>query len=88
MKPTTLSQWRTVLAVLSLGLLLVVSLLICAQLPEHMAIEMYGVAAWSIVGLAIVVGGKSAAQHLAAGGGIKGAVAALFTDAKPGEPKA
>ena len=30
--------------------------------------------------------GKSAVEHLAGGGGIRGAARALFTDAKPGDP--
>lgn len=78
-----LSQWRTVIAVLLLGLLLLVALLICAQMPERMAIELYGSAAWTIGVLAALVAGKSAVQHLGNGSGVRGAIAALITEAKP-----
>jgi hypothetical protein len=49
--------------------------------------EVYGSFAWSVVGLTVAVAGKSSVGALAAGGGVKGAVQALMTDAPPGGTK-
>lgn len=81
----TISQWRTVAAILALGVLLLVALVVCAQLPETFGVKLYESAAWSIVVLAVTVAGKASVQHLAGGGGVKGAIAALMTEAKPND---
>lgn len=44
--------------------------------------------AGAVVFIVAAVAGKSAVAKLADGGGIKGAAAALLTDAKPGSPPA
>jgi len=44
--------------------------------------------AGAVVFIVAAVAGKSAVSKLADGGGIKGAAAALLTDAKPGGPSA
>jgi hypothetical protein len=83
-----LFQWRTVIAVELLGLNLLVGLLLCCAITGPVALmasALFSPFALAIVGLAGVLGGKSAVEHLAGGSGVKGAVAALMTDAKPGE---
>jgi len=86
-----MSQWRTVAAVLVLGLMLLAGLWMCSQIAGPvalMAAALFSSFALAIVGLGGILGTKSAVEHLAEGGGIKGAVSALMTDAKPGEPPA
>lgn len=78
-------RFRTVLVVLSLALMLSVIAVLLRSAPNGS--EIVSALSWPFVALAAVAGGKSAAEHLAAGGGIKGAVAALVSDAKPSEPK-
>jgi hypothetical protein len=85
-----LSQWRTALSVLTLGLMLLVGLWICCNVAGPVAImvaAIFSSFSLAIVGLGGVLGSKSAVEHLAGGGGVKGAAAALMTDAKP-QPQA
>jgi hypothetical protein len=82
------SRWRTVIAVELLGLDLLAGLLVCARLDGPvalMAAALFSSFALAIVGLGGILGVKSSVQHLADGTGIKGAVAALMTDTKPGD---
>lgn len=77
---------RTV-AVAVLGMLAVLAALwLCKGIPGDTADKLFATAAWSLVGMVGLVAGKSAVGVLAQGTGVKGAVAALLTDAKPGEP--
>ena len=83
-----LSQWRTVIAVELLGLNLLIGLLVICNVPDYLAVvigTVYVAFAGAIVGLAGVLGGKSMVEHLANGSGVKGAVSALMTEAKPDE---
>jgi hypothetical protein len=85
-----LSPWRTVIAIEVLGLDLLVGLLIVCAVPDYLAVvigTVFVAFAGAVVGLGGVLGTKSAVEHLAGGSGVKGAVAALMTDAKPGEEK-
>lgn len=76
-------RWRTAIVVAFLAILVLVALWMCRGLPEKIAIELFGTAAWVFVGFAAIAAGKSLGEHLAGGGGVKGAIAALLTDAKP-----
>ena len=81
-------MWRTVAAVLALGLMLLAGLWICSQITGPvalMAAALFSSFALAIVGLAGVLGSKSMVEHLANGTGVKGAVSTLLTNAKPGE---
>jgi hypothetical protein len=84
-----MSRWRTVIAVELLGLDLLAGLWIVCHTEGLVALAsgaIFTAFGISLVGLGGVLGGKSAVEHLANGNGIKGAVATLMTDAKPGEP--
>jgi hypothetical protein len=79
---------HTFVGTLILGLMLVVGLLIvCNADPSFAPVAgaVYAAFAGGIVGLDFALGGNRAVAHLAAGTGAKGAVAALMTDAKPGD---
>jgi hypothetical protein len=83
-----MSQWRTVAAVLVLGLMLLTGLWMCSQIAGPvalMAAALFSSFALAIVGLGGILGTKSAVEHLANGSGVKGAAAALMTDARPGQ---
>ena len=84
----TLSPWRTVLTVL----------VVCAlQLAGFLALVHHGpvsaeaatafgaLCLWSTIA-ATGEAAKSLGEHLGNGSGVKGALAALMTDRKPGEP--
>lgn len=84
-----LSQWRTVIAVVVLGSMLLAGWWLACSAPETSigaVATMFSAFAWAVVGLGVAVAGKSGVEHLAGGGGIKGVVAALFTNAKPEPP--
>lgn len=84
-----MSRWRTVIAVEVLGLDLLAGLWLCVHAPESFAAALgvvFAAFAGAIVGLAGVLGTKSAIQHLANGTGAKGAWSALTTSSKPGDP--
>lgn len=89
MSAKQISQWRTFLfGILVMGLLAAVLIVIVTRVaaPDAQVVALFSslcTTAWiAILGHA----GKSGVEHLAAGGGVKGAVAALLTDAKPGDP--
>lgn len=80
--------WRTVIAVLALGLMTLAPLVLMMLLSmppwvPGIVSAMYPAFAGAMAGLAVVLGSKSTVEHLAGGGGVKGAVAALMTSAKP-----
>jgi hypothetical protein len=82
------SQWRTVISIELLGIDLLLGLLICCNVPDSAvmaAAAIFSSFAFAIIGLSAVLGGKSTVEKLANGTGIKGAVAVLMTDKKPGE---
>jgi hypothetical protein len=80
-----LSQWRTVVVVLALALAVLAALWLCRGAGD-LGARLFPDAAYALLGLAVVAAGKSAVEHLGAGGGVKGALRALLTDAKPGDP--
>ena len=75
---TDVSPWRTVLVALAgMACLLVAAL-------AHVTGEDLAHVQWGLVGIVALVAGKSLGQYLGAGSGVKGALAALTTDARPG----
>ena len=85
----SLLQYRTMLTVIVLGFVLLVGLMIVMGAPVaalQIGVAVFVAFASAVVGLAGAQATKSAAQHLGGSGGIKGAVASLMTDAKPGDP--
>jgi hypothetical protein len=83
-----LSQWRTVIAIELLGLDLLAGLWLCSTISGPVALlaaALFTPFTVAIAALAAVLGGKSAVEHLGNGSGVKGAVAAIMSDAKPGE---
>lgn len=91
MSSKQLSQWRTVGAVMVLALMLVASfwcLVLSPAGPGEYTVKLFDALAWTLLLFALVAAGKSSVEHLAAGGGVRGAISALLTDAKPGDPPA
>ncbi len=86
MNQKAISQWRTVGTVVVLAGLMVLCLLLVADKPRGP--ELLGEVGWAFVLFAGVAAGKSAVEHLAVGGGLRGALNAFLTDAKPGDPPA
>lgn len=83
------ARWRTVIAIEILGAMLLLGLLIACNVNEAVAAAiatMFIAFASAIVGLAGAIAGKSSIEHLANGSGVKGAIKALMTDAKPENP--
>lgn len=91
MSAKQVSQWRTVGVVLVIAGLLVLAfrwLVLSPTGPGEFTSRVFDTLAYSLLGLAFVAAGKSSIEHLAAGGGLRGAVRALLTEAKPGDPPA
>lgn len=89
MSTKQISQWRTVGVVLVLALLLVLSfrwLVLAPAGPGEFTVKLFDTLAWALLFFAMTAAGKSSIEHLAAGGGVRGAMRALLTDAKPGDP--
>ncbi len=89
MSSRQVSQWRTVGVVLVLALMLVLAFRWIVLAPVgagEFHVRMFDSLAWTLFLLALVAAGKSSVEHLAAGGGLRGAARALFTESKPGEP--
>jgi hypothetical protein len=81
-----LTGLRTFLfSVIALAFLLA-GLHLCLTYPTA-GIAIFTSFAGAVVFIVAAVAGKSAVAKLADGGGIKGAAAALLTDAKPGQPQ-
>lgn len=77
---------RTALVVLVLGLMFVVCLLICAHF--HLSEGFIQHSKEAVVGLATVAVIHGSVSHLAGdGGGVGGALKALFTSAQPKAPE-
>lgn len=81
-----ISQWRTVAVVLVLAGLGLFGFVRLLSAPGEFAVRAYDTFAWTLLGLGAIAGGKSAIEHLGRGAGVKGALAALLTDSKPGDP--
>ena len=82
------AQWRTVIAVEILGVNLLIGLWVVCRTEGLIAMAMgaiFAAFAAAIVGLGGFISGKSMVEHLANGTGVKGAVSALMTNAKPGD---
>jgi hypothetical protein len=90
------SQWRTAGVAVFACLLLLVAFLVAvvraspadAQLDLEKTARLYEYLADAVVWLIVAVACKSGVEHLGRGGGLKGAKAALLSDAAPGEPPA
>lgn len=81
------SPWRTIVAVLALALLTAGELAVCVLVGKSdVAARCFETAAWANVGLAGFLSAKATIQHAATGSGIKGAIAAIMTAVKPGDP--
>ena len=78
-----LSQWRTVISVLILATMCLFAFWLAGRMPESLAMHIFDTIAWTFLGMAFVLAGKSGVQYLAGGGGVKGAMSALLTTAKP-----
>jgi uncharacterized BrkB/YihY/UPF0761 family membrane protein len=84
-----LSRWRTIIAGLALAVLLLVGFWIGSNAADSkiaIVSGMFGSFATAVMGIAIALCGKSLGEHLGNGSGVGGAMAALFTRAKPGDP--
>lgn len=77
--------YRTVLFLMFLGTLMVLTLALSRGQGEAVQ-KVAGDVIYGLLGLGFVQAGKSSVQYLGAGGGVKGAIAALMTPAKPGDP--
>lgn len=89
MSTKQVSQWRTVGVVLVLALFLVLAfrwLVLSPAGPGEFTARVFDTLAYSLLGLAVVAAGKSSIEHLAGGGGLRGAVRSFLTEAKPGDP--
>lgn len=83
------SQWRTVAVVLVLATMLVISfgwLVRSPAGPGQFTVQLFDTLTWGLLFFALTAAGKSSIEHLAAGGGVRGAMRVLLTDAKPGDP--
>ena len=78
-----ISQWRTVTAVLILGLMVLVSMMIAGRMPDTMGEKAFESSCWTFVFMSGLLCGKSLGQYAATGGGVSGVVKAVFTNAKP-----
>jgi hypothetical protein len=76
-------RWRTVIAVCFLALVMLAALHMCSLMPIELATKVFADLVYGLVGLSLVLGGKSSIEHLAGGGGIKGAWSVLTTSEKP-----
>jgi hypothetical protein len=76
--------WRTVITVCFLACVMIA--LAWLLRGSEVGGKMFGDACTGLIFLAAMQAGKSSAQHLGYGGGVGGAIKALLTDAKPGEP--
>lgn len=81
------NQWRTVATALVLAGVALGGAFALRNAGD-MGARMYGDLCWTLVLLAATVAGKSSVEHLATGGGLKGAAAALLTPARPADPAA
>lgn len=79
-----LLRWRTVIIILAAMVVLLVAYLVGLRHPG--AAALFPAMATALCALAGVGATKSAIEHLGNGGGLKGALTNLLTDAKP-EPK-
>lgn len=82
-----MSAWRTVLVLCFLALVMLAGLWICRGAGDVGA-KLFPDLSYALLGFAFVQAGKSSVQALAGGGGVKGAIAALMTSAKPESPPA
>ena len=82
-----INPWRTVLAVVGIVLMQHVAFLVATHHGWTLeAAQAYSsLCLWS-TGAATALATAKAIEHLGDGGGVKGAVAALMTSAKPGDP--
>jgi hypothetical protein len=90
MSQKQLSQWRTVVVVLVVAAMLVTAfrwIATGAVPPGEFIARIFDTLAWTLLFLAVTAAGKSSIEHLAGGGGVKGALRALLADSKPAEPK-
>lgn len=87
MTPRNRSQWRTVLTVLVLAVVLLAGFVLALRAGE-LGAKAFADFSLALVFLAAVQASKSATEHLAGGGGVKGAITALMSPAKPEPPPA
>jgi hypothetical protein len=80
------SQWRTALLVVLGFVVLLLGFRWAATAAGGSGL--FEILRDGVVLLVITGASKSAVEHLAGGAGVKGAVRALLTEAKPGEPPA
>ena len=79
---------RTFVGCMVFSLELLIGLMIVSNAPalfSPFAAGVYMSFAGGIAALAAALAGKGSVEHLAAGTGVKGAIAALMTEVKPGE---
>lgn len=82
-----ISPWRTVIATLAICAMQLGAYLYAVRhgLTSESAQAFGSLCLWTTTA-ALGVAAKSLGEHLGQGGGIKGMIAALTTDAKPGDP--
>lgn len=82
-----LLRFRTFLFALLALVCLLIGLYLCLRYPTA-GIAIFTAFSLAVVGIVGAVATKSSIEHLAEGSGVKGALAALMTNAKPGDPPA
>lgn len=83
MKSTPVA-WRTVVVVLVMAGFMLAALFITSKMPNGEKFFEHAVGGFIL--LAAIAASKSAVEHLATGGGLRGVAKVLMTDAKPGIP--
>lgn len=88
MSQKQISQWRTVGVAVVFAVLLtsILGISLWVRDPTEITVKLFENFGWTLFMFLAAAAGKSSIEHLASGGGVKGAVRALLTDAKPGDP--
>lgn len=80
-----LNQWRTVIVTHSMAAALLGALLLTRNHGE-LGSKMFETAAWTLFLLSLPPAAKSSIEHLAGGGGIRGAISAIVGALKKDSP--
>jgi hypothetical protein len=87
MSAKQVSQWRTVIVVVLLAVMLFAAFVVLGRRDvSDNGVKLFESLGWAFFLFAATAAGKSGIEHLAGGGGLKGAAAALLTPAKPEPP--
>jgi hypothetical protein len=81
-------KWRTAFVILALSLVLLAGMYLCLRQGGDTSQKLFSDLATALVLLAVSMAGKSSVEHLADGGGVRGAMRSLLTEARPGDAPA